>query len=187
MVLIIDNYDSFTYNIYQRVGNLGYSVIVEKNNKIRISDIESMSPSHIIVSPGPMGPENTGISQDVIQAFSKKIPILGVCLGMQTIYHYYGGDIVQSNKIMHGKLSLIKHTGGVMFSGIPEKFFAMRYHSLAVDLNSRPKELDVVAHSDSGEVMAVEAKKDLIYGVQFHPEAFLTEFGDKIIHNFCRL
>ena len=185
MILIIDNYDSFTYNLYQRIGGLGYIVKVIKSDKINIKEIELLNPTHIIISPGPMGPENAGSTISIIKKYIKKVPILGVCLGMQIIYSYYGGAVIKSDVVMHGKLSSINHKNGKLFLGVSKNFKAMRYHSLSVEMKSKPMKLDIVAYADDGAPMALENIDDRVYGVQFHPESVLTEYGDTIINNFC--
>ena len=187
MILLIDNYDSFTYNIYQAIGKMGYRVNVKKNDKIDFDRIDSLRPTHVIISPGPMGPQSFKSVSSLIDYYKKKVPILGVCLGMQILYSYYGGKVSKSKNVMHGKMSKITHHGGVVFSGVPKNFAAMRYHSLSVDLKLVPKNIKITAYSDDKSPMGFEDKEDQIYGIQFHPEALLTEYGDRILKNFCLL
>ncbi len=187
MVLLIDNYDSFVYNLYQYLGELGREPVVFRNDAISIEDIERLSPSHIIISPGPCTPLEAGISNDCILHFAGRIPILGVCLGHQCIGHVYGGDIVQAPRLMHGKTSLIEHDGTGIFRGIPNPFEATRYHSLVIKPETCPECLQVTAWTDWGEIMAVRHKgfaECPVEGVQFHPEAILTVVGHDLLRNF---
>jgi len=187
MILLIDNYDSFTYNIYQAIGKMGYSVIVKKNNEIDLYKVHLLKTTHVIISPGPMGPQNSNSVFSLIDYYKKKVPILGVCLGMQILYSYYGGKVSKSKHVMHGKMSKITHNEGTLFSGVPKKFDAMRYHSLSVDLKTLPDNIEITACSEDQSPMGFENKEDKTYGIQFHPEALLTEHGDKILKNFCLL
>ncbi len=187
MILLIDNYDSFVYNLYQYVGEYGKKVIVYRNNQITIEKIKKLNPEKIIISPGPGRPENSGISCEVIEKFSGKIPILGVCLGHQCIGYVFGGKIVGAKKLMHGKTSLIYHSGKNIYKGLKNPFIATRYHSLVIEKKSIPSVLKVEAKSEDGEIMGIKHKKYKVYGVQFHPESILTESGKKLIKNFLNI
>jgi len=185
MILIIDNYDSFTYNIYQYVGEIYEDVLVRRNDEITLEEIERMRPEGIIISPGPGTPEKAGISVEVIKNFGGKVPILGICLGHQAICYAYGGNIVRAQNIKHGKTSMINHDKDGLFQGVKEPLLVMRYHSLVVEKDTFPKELKVTAESlDDGEVMALKHKKFQVYGLQFHPESIKTEDGKILINNF---
>ncbi|SHJ54593.1 anthranilate synthase/phosphoribosyltransferase [Hathewaya proteolytica DSM 3090] len=184
MILIIDNYDSFTYNLYQYFGEIYKEVQVVKNDKITIDEIEKMCPSAIVFSPGPGRPEDTGICREVIAAFKGKIPMLGICIGHQLIGQYFGAKVIQSDKIVHGKISMVNHNGNGIFSDVKSPMKAMRYHSLIVDRSSIPQELQIIAEAEDGTVMGLKHREYNIYGVQFHPESILTEDGKKIIKNF---
>ena len=188
-VLVIDNYDSFTYNLVQYLGELKQDVLVYRNDEITLDKIEDINPTHIVISPGPGRPDNAGISKSLIQEFAGKIPILGVCLGHQCIGEVFGGKVTNAPTLMHGKTSEIVHEGNSIFKDIPNPFTATRYHSLIVDLESiKDKPLKVTAKTKDNLVMALEHKnfKNLI-GVQFHPESILTEHGHKILSNFLEL
>lgn len=184
MMLMIDNYDSFTYNLVQYLSELGEKLVVYRNDKITLEEVERLNPSHIVISPGPGRPIDAGISTKVIKKFSGKIPILGVCLGHQCIAEVFGGKIVRARKLMHGKTSMIKHTKQGIFKGVASPFKATRYHSLIVEKRSFPKVLQVIARTDNNEIMALKHKKFSVWGVQFHPESILTENGKKILKNF---
>jgi anthranilate synthase component 2 len=191
MVLIIDNYDSFTYNLVQYIAKLGMQLQVVRNDEITITDIAKQKPKHILISPGPCTPNESGISLAVIEAFSGKIPILGVCLGHQTIGQYYGAAIVYARKIMHGKVSNIFHKGVGVFAGIPTPYQATRYHSLVIDKKTLTDCLEITAwtqsvEGDVDEIMGIRHKKYKIEGVQFHPEAILTEYGYELLNNFLQ-
>jgi anthranilate synthase component II len=187
MLLMIDNYDSFTYNIVQYFGELGEEVVVHRNDKITLDEIESLAPARIVVSPGPCSPEEAGISVAAIRHFAGKVPLLGVCLGHQAIGAAFGGRVVRSASLMHGKTSPIHHDGRGLFSGLPNPFEATRYHSLVVERSSLPASLEVTAWVADGEIMGL-AHKDLpIWGVQFHPESILTVGGMDILRNFLEL
>ena len=191
-VLMIDNYDSFTYNLVQYLGELGAEVEVVRNDQIGVSDILSSDASHIMVSPGPCTPNEAGISMAVIEALGGIKPILGVCLGHQSIGQVFGGRIIHANKIMHGKTSMVKHTGVGVFSGLADPFEATRYHSLVIDKHSLPDYLELTAWTlnDDGsvdEIMGVRHKKLAIEGVQFHPESILTEHGHELLRNFLNM
>jgi anthranilate synthase/aminodeoxychorismate synthase-like glutamine amidotransferase len=187
MILIIDNYDSFTYNLVQYLGELGAKIVVRRNDKITIAGIKRLKPDKIVISPGPGMPANAGISEDVIMAFGKDTPILGVCLGHQAIGEAFGGRIVAAKKLMHGKTSRIFHCGEGIFMGIKNPFDATRYHSLVVERRSLPGALKITAHTRSGEIMGLEHRSRPIYGVQFHPESILTVEGKDLLGNFLRL
>lgn len=185
--ILIDNYDSFTYNLVQYFGELGESFLVFRNNRITVDEIEKKNPGRIVISPGPGTPQKAGITIDVIKHFSGKVPILGVCLGHQAIGAAYGAKIIQAKKIMHGKTSKIHHNGQYLFKNIPNPFIATRYHSLVIDKESLPSELEVVARSDDDEIMGVRHRRLSVYGVQFHPESILTNAGKEILKNFLEL
>jgi anthranilate synthase/aminodeoxychorismate synthase-like glutamine amidotransferase len=183
MIAVIDNYDSFTYNLVQYLGELGAQVKVFRNDAISIEELESYNLSHIVISPGPGGPEDAGISNAVIRAFGPTMPILGVCLGHQCIGYIFGGEVVRAPRLFHGKTSGINHDGEGLFRGIPSPFEATRYHSLIV-AEPLPKDLKLTAFTAHGEVMALEHRTYPIYGVQFHPESILTTHGKQILSNF---
>jgi len=185
MILIIDNYDSFTYNLVQRIGELGYRDIrVFRNDKITIADIRDLRPDHIIISPGPCTPLEAGISNDVVREFHRLVPILGVCLGHQCIGHAFGAKIVRAQRIMHGKTSSIHHDGQHVYRGLVNPFTATRYHSLAVDEETLPSEFVVTCRTEIGELMGFRHTELPLEGVQFHPESFLTTEGPKLLDNF---
>jgi anthranilate synthase/aminodeoxychorismate synthase-like glutamine amidotransferase len=184
MLLVIDNYDSFTYNLVQYLGELGQEVRVVRNDGIAAADVAGLAPSHIVVSPGPCTPNEAGISLDVIKMYAGKIPILGVCLGHQSIGQAFGGKIVRAARVMHGKTSPIHHDGKGVFAGLPNPFEATRYHSLLIERASVPDCLDVTAETTDGEIMAVRHKTLPVEGVQFHPESFLTTAGKDLLANF---
>jgi anthranilate synthase/aminodeoxychorismate synthase-like glutamine amidotransferase len=184
MLLLIDNYDSFTYNLYQYLSELGARVEVVRNNKVTVNGIETMAPERIIISPGPSTPQQAGISNDVIRHFGGRVPLLGVCLGHQCIGHTYGGTVAGAAKIMHGKSSLIHHLNQGVFAGMPNPFPAIRYHSLAIQREGLPDCLEVTAWSDDGEIMGIRHRQFQVEGVQFHPESFMTEKGKTLLRNF---
>jgi len=184
MILLIDNYDSFTYNIAQYALECGEEILVKRNDEITLDEIRSLNPRGILLSPGPCTPDKAGITESVIREFAGKIPIFGVCLGMQAIGEVFGGKIVPAKHIMHGKASFVEHNGKGIFEGIPSPIRAIRYHSLVVDRNSLPDELRVLATSDDEEIMALEHREYDVQGVQFHPESVLTEHGHRIIENW---
>ncbi|MBS0325066.1 MAG: aminodeoxychorismate/anthranilate synthase component II [Proteobacteria bacterium] len=184
MLLMLDNYDSFTWNLVQYLGELGASVKVVRNDQVSLDDIEALAPEGIVISPGPCTPSEAGISVPVVRRFAGKIPLLGVCLGHQAIGQAFGARIVRAQRVMHGKLSSVVHDGRGVFAGVPTPFAATRYHSLAIERASLPPELDVTATSEDGEIMAVRHRGLAIEGVQFHPEAILTEHGRKVLANF---
>jgi anthranilate synthase/aminodeoxychorismate synthase-like glutamine amidotransferase len=184
MVLIIDNYDSFTYNLVQQIGALGTHIEVVRNDKITLSAIESKNPSHIIISPGPCTPKEGGISNSVIKTFAEKIPILGVCLGHQCIAYTFGAEIIRARRIMHGKTSMIHHDNKTIFKGLTNPFEATRYHSLIVNKETLASVFEISAFADKDEIMGIRHKKLPLEGIQFHPESFLTIQGSKLIKNF---
>ncbi len=187
MIVVIDNYDSFTYNLVQYLGQLGEEVVVYRNDKITSEKLRKISPQRIIISPGPGRPDDAGISKEVIREFSGKIPILGVCLGHQCIGEVYGGRIVRAGNIMHGKVSSIFHNGEGVFKGIPSPFTATRYHSLVIEPGSMGKELEVTAWTEADEIMGVRHRALPVFGVQFHPESVLTSAGIDILRNFINI
>jgi anthranilate synthase component 2 len=184
MLLMIDNYDSFTYNLVQYFGELGEEVAVHRNDEISVDDIARMKPARIVVSPGPCTPNEAGVSVPAIKAFAGKIPILGVCLGHQSIGQAFGGKIIHAKQLMHGKTSLIQHENAGVFRGLPQPFSATRYHSLVIERASIPDCLEVTAWTDDGEIMGVRHKTLAVEGVQFHPESILTEHGHQMLKNF---
>jgi len=184
MLLVIDNYDSFTYNLVQYLGELGQEVRVVRNDEIAVGEIAGLGPSHIVISPGPCTPNEAGISLDVIKTYAGKIPILGVCLGHQSIGQAFGGKIVRAARVMHGKTSQIHHDGKGVFSGLPNPFEATRYHSLLIERASVPESLEVTARTAEDEIMAVRHRTLPVEGVQFHPESFLTTAGKDLLRNF---
>ncbi|MFN3532258.1 MAG: anthranilate synthase component II [Candidatus Brocadia sp.] len=187
MVIIIDNYDSFTYNLVQQIGAFGARMEVFRNDKVGLEEIEEKKPDHIIISPGPCTPKEAGISNDIIKHFSGKIPILGVCLGHQCIAYTYGAEVVRARRLMHGKTSMIKHDSKTIFKGLSNPFEATRYHSLIVKEDTLPDCLEVTARADDDEIMGIRHKEYPLEGVQFHPESFLTEEGPKLLKNFLAL
>ena len=184
---MIDNYDSFTYNIVQYFGELGQELKIFRNDKISLPEIEKMRPSQIVISPGPGVPSRAGISEEVIRTFAGRVPILGVCLGHQAIGEVYGGKIVRQKKVMHGKTSEIYHDGKNLFKGLPNPFTATRYHSLLVERSSLPEALEVTAWTKDNEIMGLRHKQFKVEGVQFHPESILTEGGRQLLANFLAL
>ncbi len=187
MILIIDNYDSFTYNLVQYVGVSRPDFVVYRNDKITIAEIAALNPDRIIISPGPCTPLEAGISNDVILAFGSKLPILGVCLGHQCIGHVFGGNVVRADRLMHGKTSMIYHAKNELFADVPNPFEATRYHSLIVKKETLPDCLEIIAHTKEDEIMGLKHKQYPVYGVQFHPESILTREGPKIVNNFLRI
>lgn len=187
MMLMIDNYDSFTYNLVQYLGELGEELLVRRNDQITIDEIERLKPARIVISPGPKSPAEAGVCVETIKHFAGKIPMLGVCLGHQSIGYAFGGKIVRAKKLMHGKTSQISHDGQTIFAGLKNPFTATRYHSLAIEEKSLPAELEVSARSEDGEIMGVRHRRFVVEGVQFHPESILTEDGKKLLGNFLQL
>lgn len=186
MILIIDNYDSFTYNLYQCVAQIVEDVIVVRNDKMTVREIEKLNPRAIVLSPGPKRPENAGICVELVQKLSGKIPILGVCLGHQAITVAFGGRVIKANEIVHGKGSDVTHDNSIIFNNIPKTFSAARYHSLIAERESLPKELSVIAQNDNGMVMALKHIDSPTYGVQFHPESILSKNGMTLLKNFVQ-
>jgi anthranilate synthase/aminodeoxychorismate synthase-like glutamine amidotransferase len=184
MILVIDNYDSFTYNLVQLLGEMGADLQVVRNDRITLAEIESLEPSHIVISPGPGTPDDGGVSLDVIRDVGATTPILGVCLGHQCIGQAYGGVVRRAERLMHGKTSQIYHRGDTLFVGVPSPFEATRYHSLIVEEATLPESLLVTAFTDEGEIMGVRHKQHPVFGVQFHPESILTAYGSRILKNF---
>ena len=181
MLLVIDNYDSFTYNLVQYFGELGAEIVVRRNDEITIPEIETLSPERIVVSPGPCTPTEAGISCETIRHFGGKVPVLGVCLGHQSIGQVYGGDVIRADRLMHGKTSPIHHDGRSVFAGLPSPFTATRYHSLAVRRETLPDELEVTAWTADGEIMGLAHRTRPIHGVQFHPESIMTSEGARLL------
>ncbi len=184
MILVIDNYDSFTYNLVQYLGELGEEVVVHRNDQITLDEIAALKPDHLLISPGPCSPNEAGISLSLIERFKGEIPILGVCLGHQSIGQAFGGDVVRAERLMHGKTSQIHHDGKTLFEGLPSPFTATRYHSLIVKRETLPSELEVSAETAEGEIMALRHKTYPIEGVQFHPESIITDHGHRMLQNF---
>jgi anthranilate synthase/aminodeoxychorismate synthase-like glutamine amidotransferase len=184
MLLLIDNYDSFTYNLAQYFGELGCELVIKRNDETSLDEIAALAPKHVCISPGPCTPREAGISKDIVLRFGSKIPILGVCLGHQCIAEAYGGKIVRASTLMHGKSSTIRHNGRGLFTDLPAPFEAGRYHSLVVEPSSVPACLEIIAESEDGEIMALRHREFPVYGVQFHPESVLTRDGKKILARF---
>ena len=184
MLLMIDNYDSFTYNLVQYFAELGTDVVVRRNDEVTVEQIEKMNPQHIVVSPGPCTPNEAGVSVEAIKQFAGKVPILGVCLGHQSIGQAFGGKIVHARQLMHGKTSAIHHNDTSVFTGLPNPFTATRYHSLVIERETLPDCLEITAWTDDGEIMGVRHKTLAVHGVQFHPESILTEYGHDMLKNF---
>jgi para-aminobenzoate synthetase component 2 len=184
MIIMIDNYDSFTYNLVQFVGELGEELRVYRNDKITLEEIERLAPDYLMISPGPCTPNEAGISMDVIRHFAGKIPILGVCLGHQSIGQVFGGKVIRAERLMHGKTSEVYHDGKTIFQGIPSPFTAARYHSLIVEEETLPDVLEVSARTAEGEIMAIRHRHYPIEGVQFHPESIITQHGKELLRNF---
>jgi anthranilate synthase/aminodeoxychorismate synthase-like glutamine amidotransferase len=185
MILLIDNYDSFTYNLYQYLCELGADVEVVRNDQVTIEDIEVMAPEKIVISPGPCTPKEAGVSVEVVKHFAGKTPILGVCLGEQSIGEAFGGTVAYAGEIVHGKTSMVSHDGKGVFSGLPSPFEAIRYHSLSIQKEGFPEdELEITAESDSGVIMGVRHRRFAVEGVQFHPESILTGVGKDLLKNF---
>jgi len=187
MLLLLDNYDSFTYNLAQYLGEMGQKLEVRRNDRITLEEIGKLRPERIVISPGPCTPQEAGISIALIQRFAGKIPILGVCLGHQAIGAAFGGRVVRARKLMHGKTSRIEHDGKTIFRGLPQNFCATRYHSLIVERKSLPRELEISAVTDDGTIMGLRHRKFRVEGVQFHPESVLTEPGFWLLENFLRV
>lgn len=184
MLLMIDNYDSFTYNLVQYLGELGEDIRVFRNDKLTMDEIEALGPELIVISPGPCTPREAGISVEVVRHFTGRIPILGVCLGHQSVGAAFGGEIIRAERLMHGKTSLIHHDGKGVFEGVESPFEATRYHSLLIRRDSLPDCLDITAWTEEGEIMGVRHREHLVEGIQFHPESILTRVGKDILRNF---
>lgn len=184
MILVIDNYDSFTYNLVQYLGELGEEVTVRRNDEIDLAGIEELKPDHILLSPGPCTPNEAGITLGVIDRFKGSIPIFGVCLGHQAIGQAFGGNVIRAERLMHGKTSPIHHHGDSVFAGLPSPFTATRYHSLIVERESLPDCLEITAETEEGEIMGLRHKEYAVEGVQFHPESIITDHGHQILRNF---
>ena len=187
MLLVIDNYDSFTYNLVQYFGELGAEPVVKRNDTISPEEIETLKPARIVISPGPGKPADAGISMEVIRRMGQSTPILGVCLGHQCMAEVYGGKVVRADRLMHGKTSPIQHQGGGVFAGLPNPFEATRYHSLIVEKSSVPACLQVTAETAEGEIMGLQHREFPVHGVQFHPESILSRDGKDLLRNFLRL
>ncbi len=187
MLLVIDNYDSFTYNLVQYFGELGADLLVKRNDEITLDEIAALKPEKICISPGPCTPNEAGISNEVIKRFGSTTPMLGVCLGHQCIGHVFGGDVVRAGRLMHGKTSPILHQGTGVFAGLPNPFEATRYHSLLVKRDTFPSVLEINAETAEGEIMGLRHREFPIHGVQFHPESILTLEGKKLLQNFLKL
>ncbi|MDA8233527.1 MAG: aminodeoxychorismate/anthranilate synthase component II [Clostridia bacterium] len=187
MILMIDNYDSFTYNLVQYLGELGEEIKVARNDKITVEEIVQLNPRHIVISPGPCTPNEAGISMEVIEKLAGEIPILGVCLGHQSIGQVFGGKVLRAQRLMHGKTSEVYHDGKTIFQGLPSPFTATRYHSLIVERESLPDCLEISAETKEGEIMGLRHKEYLVEGLQFHPESILTEHGKEMLRNFLVL
>ncbi|MFC4777240.1 aminodeoxychorismate/anthranilate synthase component II [Paenibacillus sp. GCM10023252] len=186
MILVVDNYDSFTYNLVQYLGELGEEIIVKRNDEIDLAGIEQLAPDHILISPGPCSPNEAGISLSLIEHFKGKIPIFGVCLGHQSIGQAFGGEVVRADKLMHGKTSEMHHDGKTIFEGVPSPFTATRYHSLIVRRETLPDCLEISAETEDGEIMGLRHKEYAIEGVQFHPESIITQHGLTLLRNFLK-
>jgi len=187
MLVMIDNYDSFTYNLVQYLGELGEVIKVYRNDQVTVDEIEGQKPERLVISPGPCTPNEAGISNEILRRFGGKVPILGVCLGHQCIGHVFGGEVVRAPRLMHGKTSMIQHDGKTIFAGLPNPFEATRYHSLIIRRETLPECLEITAETDQGEIMGVRHKQHQIEGVQFHPESILTESGKDLLRNFVAM
>jgi anthranilate synthase/aminodeoxychorismate synthase-like glutamine amidotransferase len=187
MLVMIDNYDSFTYNLVQYLGELGEVIKVYRNDHVTVDEIEQQKPERIVISPGPCTPNEAGISNEILRRFAGKVPMLGVCLGHQCIGHVFGGEVVRAPRLMHGKTSMIHHDGKTIFAGLPNPFEATRYHSLIIKRETLPDCLEITAETDQKEIMGVRHKRHAIEGVQFHPESILTQSGKDLLRNFLAL
>jgi anthranilate synthase component II len=186
MILVLDNYDSFTYNLVQYLGELGAEVKVLRNDEMSVDAVQALAPERLVISPGPCTPNEAGISLALVERLAGKLPILGVCLGHQAIGQAFGGKVVRAGQVMHGKVSRIRHDGRGAFAGLPQDFTATRYHSLVVERSTLPASLEVTAQSEDGEIMGLRHRALAVEGVQFHPEALLTEHGHKLLENFLK-
>jgi anthranilate synthase component II len=187
MILLIDNYDSFTYNLWHYLGEVGQTVEVRRNDAISVDEVLAMAPDGIVISPGPCDPDQAGICLELVERAAGRIPLLGVCLGHQSIGQAFGGKIVRAPKCMHGKVSTITHTGKGVFKDIPDSFTATRYHSLTIQPDSMPDCLEITAHSEDGVIQGVQHRELPVYGVQFHPESIMSEHGHDLLRNFVEL
>jgi anthranilate synthase/aminodeoxychorismate synthase-like glutamine amidotransferase len=187
MVLVIDNYDSFTYNLVQYLGEMRVEMQIHRNDQVSLEEIRALRPERILISPGPCSPRESGLSNEIIREFGTRVPTFGVCLGHQCIGHVFGGNVIVNYRMMHGKTSLIKHNGKDLFENMPNPFAATRYHSLVIERDSLPACLEITAETEEGEIMGVKHKELPIWGVQFHPESILTESGRQILQNFLKL
>jgi anthranilate synthase/aminodeoxychorismate synthase-like glutamine amidotransferase len=187
MLVMIDNYDSFTYNLVQYLGELGQVIKVYRNDQVTVDELEAQRPDRIVISPGPCTPLEAGISNEVLRRFAGKLPILGVCLGHQCVGHVFGGEVVRAPRLMHGKTSMIHHDGKTIFAGLPNPFEATRYHSLIIRRETLPDCLEITAETDQQEIMGLRHKRHQIEGVQFHPESILTECGRDLLRNFLAM
>lgn len=187
MMIMIDNYDSFTYNLVQYLGEMGEELKVARNNQISIAEIDALNPGFLMISPGPCTPNEAGVSMEAIRHFSGRVPVFGVCLGHQAIAQVFGGEVIQAGRLMHGKTSMVYHDGKTIFEGIANPFPAARYHSLIVKRETLPDELEISAWTEEGEIMALRHKELAVEGVQFHPESILTVPGKQLLRNFIRL
>ena len=187
MILLLDNYDSFTYNLAQYLGEMGSEIEIRRNDRITLDEIAALEPERIVISPGPCTPQEAGISVELIRRFAGEIPILGVCLGHQAIGHAFGGKVVRAKKLLHGKTSEVRHDGKTIFRGLPNPVTATRYHSLIVDRKSLPRELEISAETSDGVIMGLRHRKLRVEGVQFHPESVLTDSGKQLLRNFLNL
>jgi para-aminobenzoate synthetase component 2 len=186
-MLLIDNYDSFTYNLVQAFAALGAEVIVHRNDAISVAEAQEIQPTHLVISPGPGRPEDAGVSLDMIAVFAESVPVLGVCLGHQCLVTHFGGNIVRAERLMHGKTSMAKHDGKTIFDGLPQPLEVGRYHSLCAEHDSLPASLELTAQTERGEIMGVRHKELPLEGVQFHPESVLTPAGDQLMANFLKM
>lgn len=187
MILVIDNYDSFTYNLVQVMGEMGAEIRVERNDQITLDDVRAIQPSHIVISPGPGDPDDSGVSLDVLRYMGETTPVLGVCLGHQCIGQVYGGVVARAPHLMHGKTSMVYHNDDGLFAGVPNPFEATRYHSLIVLEDTVPDCLSITARTEDGLIMGLQHKELAVYGVQFHPESILTTYGPRILQNFLEV
>ena len=187
MLAMVDNYDSFTYNLVQYLGELGQVIKVYRNDQITADELERVGPERIVISPGPCSPLEAGVSNEIIRRFAGKVPLLGVCLGHQCIGHVFGGEVVRAPRLMHGKTSMIHHDGKTIYRGLPDPFCATRYHSLIIRRETLPSCLEITAETDQGEIMGVRHREHTVEGVQFHPESILTECGKDLLRNFLAL
>jgi anthranilate synthase/aminodeoxychorismate synthase-like glutamine amidotransferase len=187
MLAMVDNYDSFTYNLVQYLGELGQVIKVYRNDQITADELERVGPERIVISPGPCSPLEAGVSNEIIRRFAGKVPLLGVCLGHQCIGHVFGGEVVRAPRLMHGKTSMIHHDGKTIYRGLPDPFCATRYHSLIIRRETLPSCLEITAETDQGEIMGVRHREHTVEGVQFHPESILTDCGKDLLRNFLAL